>query len=61
MDQRGIEELSEDELKLLTKGGKMWESGSTNRTDKGLLDRLSNVFGALAGGAHIEKNIYGET
>ena len=39
----------------------MWEDGSTSQKDKGLLSKITNLFGALAGGAHIEKNEYGET
>ena len=61
MDQQGISELSDEQLKLLTKGGKMWEDGSTNKKRGGLFDDLKNVFQALAGGAHIEKNQFGET
>ena len=61
MDQQGISELSDEELELLTKGGKMWEKGSTDKRRTGLLGDLKNVFNALAGGAHIEKNKFGET
>lgn len=61
IDQRGID-LSDDDLKELNKGGKMWEKGATTSESKmGLLSDLSNVWKALAGGAHIEKNKYGET
>lgn len=60
MDQRGLE-LSEDDIKALTKGGKMWESGSTTERTQGLFGNLKNVFTALSGGAHIEKNEFGET
>jgi hypothetical protein len=61
IDQRGID-LSENELKDLNRGGKMWEKGSTTRKNKfGLFSDLANAFEALAGGAHIEKNEFGET
>lgn len=62
MDQRGIDELSEEELELLDRGGQMWESGSTEKENKkGLVGDLFNVFKAFSGGAHITKNKYGET
>ncbi len=64
LDQRGIELSSEEvqrELQALARGGKMWEEGSTSERSKGLLGNLKNVFDALSGGAHIEKNEFGET
>lgn len=62
MDQRGIRSLSEDDLAALEQGGKMWEKGSKDRENKlGLFGDLANLLGALSGGAHIEKNKYGET
>ena len=62
VDQRGIE-LSKNDLKELNKGGKMWEKGATtgDKRKLGLLSDLGNVFKALSGGAHIEKNKFGET
>jgi hypothetical protein len=61
VDQRGLD-LSDDDLKELNKGGKMWEKGATTAESKmGLFSDLSNVWKALSGGAHIEKNKYGET
>ena len=62
IDQRGIE-LSQNDLKELNKGGKMWEKGATtgDKRKLGLLSDLGNVFKALSGGAHIEKNKFGET
>lgn len=60
MDQRGLE-LSKDDVEALANGGTMWERGSTERRTGGLLGNLLNVFGALIGGAHIEKNEFGET
>ena len=61
VDQRGLS-LTEDELKDLNKGGKMWEKGATTTVRKGgLLNDMSNLWKALAGGAHIEKNEFGET
>lgn len=62
IDQRGIDELSEDELKRLEKGGKMWEKGSkSNEPKTGFLGEVVELFKALNGGAHIEKNKFGET
>jgi hypothetical protein len=60
MDQRGID-LSQEEIDMLSRGGTMWESGSKSEKNKGLFGNLKNIFGALAGGAHIEKNEFGET
>ena len=45
--------LSEEELLDLSKGGTMWEEGSTKQKEKGFLDGLTSLFGSLAGGAHI--------
>ena len=62
MDQRGIEELSEEELDLLNKGGSMWEQDSKSKVNKkGFVGDLINVIKAVSGGAQIEKNKYGET
>ena len=62
MDQRGIDNLSEEELELLEQGGRMWEDGSKEKKNKnGALGDIFNALKALSGGAHIEKNEYGET
>ncbi len=47
--------LSEEELMDLSKGGTMWEEGSTRQSTKGkgILKEISSLFGSLAGGAHI--------
>ena len=61
IDQRQISELSEDDLKQLERGGKMWEKGSISTTKKGFFGDALELFKALSGGAHIEKNKFGET
>eukprot|EP00597_Dinobryon_sp_UTEXLB2267_P006830 CAMPEP_0170096892 /NCGR_PEP_ID=MMETSP0019_2-20121128/28874_1 /TAXON_ID=98059 /ORGANISM="Dinobryon sp., Strain UTEXLB2267" /LENGTH=98 /DNA_ID=CAMNT_0010319005 /DNA_START=584 /DNA_END=880 /DNA_ORIENTATION=+ len=62
MDQRGIESLSKEELLALSKGGYMWEKDAkVQKRSFGLLGDLMNVIGAVAGGAQIEKNEFGET
>lgn len=62
MDQRGIDELDEEDVEMLTKGARMWESGATEQANKaGLLGDLASLFKALGGGAHIVKNKFGET
>jgi len=62
MDQQGIKELSDDDLIAIARGGSMWEESSTNRRNQlGFLGDLTNALFALFGGAHIEKNKYGET
>mmetsp|Transcript_29238 Transcript_29238/g.49070 ORF Transcript_29238/g.49070 Transcript_29238/m.49070 type:complete len:164 (-) Transcript_29238:1284-1775(-) len=62
MDQRGIENLTDEELELLSRGGKMWEEGSTSQKRKfGVFSDIMSVMKALSGGAHIEKNEFGET
>ena len=62
MDQRGIDSLSAEEIKALDKGGKMWEKGSKSQKNSlGLFGDIANVLTAFAGGAHIEKNKFGET
>jgi len=53
---------SDEELALLAKGGHMWEKGAKSKSNKlGFFGDLMNVFEALSGGAHIEKNKFGET
>eukprot|EP01035_Chromulina_nebulosa_P029422 gene29422-38994_t len=45
MDQRGITDLSKDELDALTKGGYMWERGAVSQTRKfGVFGDLMNVI-----------------
>jgi hypothetical protein len=62
MDQRGLEELSDEELELLENGGRMWEKGAKTQKRKfGVFGDIMNVLSAVAGGAQIEKNEYGET
>jgi hypothetical protein len=61
MDQRAIDELSLDDVKALQKGGKMWEKDAKQVNKLGLVGDVMKLFGALAGGAHIEKNEFGET
>lgn len=62
MDQRGLEGLSEEELEQLSTGSKMWEKGAkTQKRKMGVFGDLMNVLSAVAGGAQIEKNEYGET
>ena len=62
MDQKGIQELQANELQALEKGGKMWEKGSKDKKGRfGIFSDLLSVAEALAGGAHITKNEYGET
>jgi hypothetical protein len=61
MDQQGVDKLSENELSELSKGSTMWESGAKTQRKKGLLADFGNLWGALSGGAHIEKNEFGET
>ena len=54
--------MSEDDLMALSKGGYMWEKGAkAQKRSFGLLGDLMNVIGAVAGGAQIEKNEFGET
>ena len=55
IDQRGITELSSEEIDLLSRGGRMWENGSTTQSRKwGFLSDVKNLFNALSGGAHID-------
>lgn len=62
IDQRGIDALSEDELKNLERGGQMWEKGSKSKEPKsGFFGEVVELFKALNGGAHIEKDKFGET
>jgi len=62
MEQRNVTQLSSKELKRLNKGGKMWEKGVLEQKQRGgILGSLFNAIGAVAGGAQIEKNKYGET
>lgn len=62
MTQTNKEDLDENELEDLAKGGKMWERGSLDRKNKlGFLGDFLNVVEALSGGAHIVKDKYGRT
>jgi len=86
MQQRGIDNLTNDEMERLDKGGTMyvffhsyffiayslvpsltylcfrWEKGAKTTVNKlGLFGDIMNAFKALSGGAHIEKNEFGET
>lgn len=64
MDQRGIEELSKEELESLQRGGKMWEKGCKEEPPVkkfGLLGDAAELFKALSGGAHIVKDQFGRT
>eukprot|EP01041_Mallomonas_annulata_P003328 gene3328-6586_t len=55
MDQRGISELSDEDAELLSRGGKMWETGSTSQSRSwGVFGDLKNLVNALSGGAHID-------
>ena len=59
MDQRGIEELTEDDLELLNKGGYMWEEGSKSKQNKnGVLGDLFNVLKAFSGGGKNSVSIF---
>jgi hypothetical protein len=61
IDQRNST-LSKDDISALERGGVMWEPNSTTQKNRfGLVGDLIRVFEALSGGAHIEKNQYGET
>jgi hypothetical protein len=62
LEQSNRSELTVDEIANLSRGGRMWEKGSTSKKNKaGILGDLISVFEALSGGAHIVKNEYGET
>lgn len=62
VDQRRINELSSEEMKVLSRGSTMWEDNvKTKRNKFGILGDLFNVFKALNGGAHIEKDKFGRT
>jgi len=61
MDQKGIKELQANELQALEKGGKMWEKGVKDKKGRWWWSDLLSVAEALAGGAHITKNEFGET
>ena len=65
IDQRELEEeLGDEDLAALSKGGTMWEDGAKEiRNDKkaGFMGDLFNALSALAGGAHIVKDENGET
>lgn len=61
MEQRGIS-LSEEDKMNLERGGTMWEQNAKAQTNKwGLIGDFFSVLKAFSGGAHIEKNKYGET
>ena len=59
-DQRGVK-LTSKEVNDLSRGGRMWESGSTDKKSGGLIKNIGNVVEALSGGAHIKKDKYGRT
>ncbi len=81
MQQRGIDNLSSEEMERLDKGGTMyvfyhsftithlliysyerWEKDAKTTVNKlGLFGDIMNALKALSGGAHIEKNKFGET
>jgi len=62
MQQRGINSLSLNETTSLERGGRMWEKNSLTEKNKlGLLGDVFSVLKAFVGGAHIEKNKFGET
>ena len=64
MDHRNIDDLSEEELAKLSKGGTMWESEAKmeeKQQPKGIIGNFLNILGAVGGGAQIVKNEYGET
>jgi hypothetical protein len=52
MDQKGIDELEQNELEALQKGGEMWEKGVKDKGSKrfGLFSSLMDVAEALSGG-----------
>jgi hypothetical protein len=50
MEQQGKSELSEEELQLLSRGGRMWEEDSKSKSNrKGLFGDVFNAFKAVAG------------
>jgi len=47
---RGIDSLSEEELRLLSRGAQMWEKGSTaQKRSLGILGDLMNIIAAVSG------------
>ena len=47
---RGIDSLSEEELRLLSRGAQMWEKGSTaQKMSLGILGDLMNIIAAVSG------------
>ena len=60
IDQRKLD-ISSEEIKNLEKGGTMWEKSSRNSPKMGIFGAAGELFKALSGGAHIEKNKFGET
>lgn len=47
---RGIDSLSEEELRLLSRGAQMWEKGSTaQKRTFGILGDLMNIIAAVSG------------
>ena len=60
IDQRKLD-ISNEDIKSLEKGGTMWEKSSRNSPKMGILGAAAELFKALSGGAHIEKNKFGET
>lgn len=65
IDQRELqEELCEEDLADLSRGGTMWEDGAKDRQNSkkgGFVGDLFNALSALTGGAHIVKDKNGET
>lgn len=64
MDTYNMDDLSDEELEDLAQGAQMWESDAKNddkNKSKGFFGDLVNLLGAVGGGAHIEKNEFGET
>ena len=50
ISQSGIDSLSTEELALLSKGGRMWEEGSTTQKRKfGVFGDILNIINAVAG------------
>lgn len=65
IDQRELEdELDEEDLADLSRGGTMWEKGAKDKQNSkkgGFVGDLFNALSALSGGAHIVKDENGET
>ena len=62
MEQRGLNDLGKEEKQKLERGGRMWEKNSlTEKNRLGIFGDILSVMTAFVGGAHIEKNKFGET